>query len=232
MTTGPAFRYAFAFTTLGALALALGLAMGLTVTVDVTGAPLVWFGLAMLAVGASYGFPQHISIFRKSQGRLDIVRKLFLLPYLVPFYSIWHLLRLTLPEPPFAEVAPGFFIGRRLLLREYPPIKTLVDLTAELDEQIPSNADLFAFPILDGAPAPPAVLKEMARKIASSPMPIYLHCAQGHGRTSMVAAAVLIELGVVQSVPEALERIRMVRPGAKPNAIQLEALTIAYRLHE
>jgi hypothetical protein len=137
--------------------------MGLTLSV--TGASLVWFGLATLVVGASYGFPRHISIFRKSQGRLEILRKLFLLPYLVPFYSIWHVLRLTLPEPPFAEVAPGFFIGRRLLLREYPPVKTLVDLTAELDEHIPSNAHLFAFPILDGAPAPPAVLKEMARRL-------------------------------------------------------------------
>lgn len=226
MTTAPAFRYAFAFGMLGLLGLAWGVSM------RYVGAPVVWFGLAMLAVGMNYGFPQHFAIFRKSHGQLAWVRKVFLLPYLAPFYGIWHLLRLTLPEAPFAEVVPGFFLGRRLLLHEYPRVKTLVDLTAELDEHIPSNADLFAFPILDGAPAPPAMLREMARKIASSPQPIYLHCAQGHGRTSMVAAAVLIELGVVQSVPEALEKIRMVRPGAKPNAIQLEALTAAFRPHE
>lgn len=49
-----------------------------------------------------------------------------------------------------------------------------------------------------------------------------------HGRTSMVAAAVLIELGIARSVPDALERIRMVRPGAKPNKEQLRALMTAF----
>lgn len=215
-------RFALAFTMLGVLGIAFGSMVGLA------GFPLIWFGVAMLAVGANYGFPRHFAIFRKKHGQLRLVRKLLLLPYIAMFYGTWHLLRKALSEPPFVELTPGIFIGRRLLPNEYPPVTTLVDLTAELDEHIPNGANLLAFPILDGAPADPTMLREMARKIGTSQAPIYIHCAQGYGRTSMVAAAVLIELGLAPTVKRALEMIRMVRPRAKPNAVQLKALMVAF----
>jgi len=222
MTTSHAFRYALAFTTLGVLGIAFGSMVGLA------GGPLIWFGVTMVAVGANYAFPRHLAVFRKTHGKLGLVRKLLLLPYIVMLYGTWHLLRRASSEAPFVELTRGIFIGRRLLPNEYPPVTTLVDLTAELDEYVPAGANLLAFPILDGAPADPSMLREMARKIGTSRTPIYLHCAQGHGRTSMVAAAVLLELGLAQSVKSALELIRMSRPGAKPNALQLEALIAAF----
>ena len=140
----------------------------------------------------------------------------------------WHFLRKTSSEAPFAELATGIFIGRRLLPTEYPPITTLVDLTAEFDEHVPNGVSLLALPILDGAPAEPSTLREMAKKIEASAMPIYIHCAQGHGRTSMVAAAVLLELRVAPNVPSALSMISKVRPGAKPNKAQRLALMAAF----
>lgn len=143
-------------------------------------------------------------------------------------HVIWHFLRKTSSEAPFAELTTGVFIGRRLLMTEYPPITTLVDLTAEFDEHVPNGANLIAFPILDGAPAETTTLWEMAGKIGASARPIYIHCAQGHGRTSMVAAALLLELRVASNVLSALDMISKVRPGAAPNKAQRHALMAAF----
>lgn len=211
---------------LGFVGIAVGLAGGLW------GGLLFWFGLAMLFIGASYAFPRHFNIFRKTHGKLGWIRKLLLFPYLVLQYGTWHILRRTSTEAPFVELVEGIWIGRRLLLTEYPPIKTLVDLTSELDEHIPYGANLLAFPVLDGAPVEPSRLRRMAREIAIAEKPIYIHCAQGHGRTSMVAAAVLLEMGAAHQVVEALELIRAVRPGAKPNLVQRRALEAAFAAKE
>ncbi len=215
-------RYARAFVFIGVTGLLFGAMLGLS------GLPLVWFGATMLAIGANYAFPQRFVVFRKKNGQLAFACKVLLLPYLVMLYGVWHLIRKTSSEPAFAELAPGLLIGRRLLPHEVPPVATIVDLTAELDEHVPNGATLLALPILDGAPVDPVKLVEMAKKIHASEGPIYLHCAQGHGRTSMVAAAVLLERGLAKNVAEALEMIRRVRPGAKPNRDQRRALEAAY----
>jgi protein-tyrosine phosphatase len=222
MLHGRSLRYAFAFVSLAGPAILFGVSGG------ISGLVLVWFGATLLAVAANYALPNHCSIFRKTNGRLTIMRKIILLPFLALLYGTWHLLRKTSNEAPYAELAPGFLIGRRLLPSEYPPIQTLVDLTAEFDEHVPSGAKLLVFPILDGAPVNPEGLKAIARQIAASAEPLYLHCAQGHGRTSMIAAAVLIERRLAANVNDALAQIANVRPGAKPNRDQRAALSIAY----
>lgn len=219
---GRSLRYAVAFLVLGAVAVVFGLLQGLP------GLLLVWFGVTLVAVALNYAFPNHCSVFGKAAGRVPPTRKILLAPFLLLLYGTWHILRKTSVENPFVELAPGFFIGRRLVAHEYPPVQTLVDLTAEFDEHVPIGATLLAFPILDGAPARPDKLKEIARRIATSSEPCYLHCAQGHGRTSMIAAAVLIERGLAANVAEALAMIAKVRPGAKPNTDQRAALDAAY----
>jgi len=215
-------RYAFAFALLGVPAIVFGALGGFS------GILLVWFGATLLAVAMNYAFPNHCPVFCKTNGRLTLTRKIMLAPFLAFLYGTWHILRKSSTDASFNELAPGFLIGRRLLPSEYPPIQTLVDLTAEFDEHLPKGAKLLAFPILDGAPANPEALKSVARQIATSTEPLYLHCAQGHGRTSMIAAAVLIERRLAPNVSEALASIAKVRPGAKPNRAQRAALEAAY----
>ncbi len=222
MTEGRSFRYAFAFALIGLSGIIFGSAAG------IAGTPLIWLGAAFLSVGANYAFPQQFTVLRKQHGHLGWSRKLLLLPYFMMLDGTWHILRKTSSEAPFVELIEGIFIGRRLLRTEYPRVTTLVDLTSEFDEHVPRGASLLAFPILDGAPAEPSTLRRMAREIAASARPIYIQCAQGHGRTSMVAAAVLIEIGAAQDVATALDMIGAVRPDAKPNAAQLEALNAAF----
>lgn len=222
MTEGRSFRYAMAFALIGLSGVAFGSAAGLV------GAPLIWLGTAFLSVGANYAFPRQFPVLRKQDGQLGLARTVVLLPYIVMLHGTWHILRKTSSEAPFVQLLEGIFIGRRLLRTEYPRVTTLVDLTSEYDEHMPIGAHLLAFPILDGAPIEPAKLRLMAREIAASAKPIYIHCAQGHGRTSMVAAAVLIEIGAAQDIATALDMIRVVRPRAKPNAAQLNALMAAF----
>ena len=59
---------------------------------------------------------------------------------------------------------------------------------------------------------------------------VLLHCKGGLGRTGMIAARLLIELGVPQNV--AIERVRRARPGAIENAAQMAHVRAASALPE
>ncbi|TWU44827.1 hypothetical protein Poly51_58930 [Rubripirellula tenax] len=52
------------------------------------------------------------------------------------------------------------------------------------------------------------------------PKPVLIHCAQGHGRTGLVAAAVLIVSGEAQTAADAIAIIQAVRPGVELNKAQ------------
>lgn len=97
-------------------------------------------------------------------------------------------------EPPH----PDFLIGRRLLRHEYPTgIASVADLTCELAASLPAHAPVtyFGFPILDGGCPRSTELLSNVRVILGLPKPLYVHCAQGHGRTGLVAAAILLAAG-------------------------------------
>lgn len=188
---------------------------------------LLWPAMSWLLVGVAY-LGHGRGLLAKRDRRLRISRKLLLAPHLALLYATWHAVRLVSREPAFARLTDAILIGRRLLLREYPQVRTVVDLTAELDEHVPTGATYVSIPILDAAPLRHGELRDAARRIAACETPIYLHCAQGHGRTAMVAAALLLETGVAGSPEVALEMIQKVRPRARPNAAQARALVEAW----
>ncbi|NUO52813.1 MAG: hypothetical protein HOV80_28545 [Polyangiaceae bacterium] len=221
-------RMAVAFSILGLL---LG---GVAASSEVVQAILFgWAALSLAMVGVAYAGAASF-IFRKNprSGQLPWHRKLILLPYLGSTSLLWHAARVFSRAPPFGELAPGLIIGRRLRCAEYPPgVRTIVDLTHELEERWPGgeSASYLSLPILDGAPLRPDELKRVALQIASVERPVYLHCALGHGRTAMVAGAVLITLRLSSSPDDALTRIAAVRPGARPNREQRNALEACAR---
>ncbi len=126
-------------------------------------------------------------------------------------------------ERPFHELVDGIIIGRRLLPGEYPEgIESVVDLTAEFPEssRIRQGRNYWAFPILDGSPSTPEALEQVARAIMDLPGDVYIHCAEGHGRTALVATSLLLARGDVQSAAEAVELVLGRRPLARMNATQ------------
>jgi len=152
---------------------------------------------------------------------------LWLLPFLAPMWAWWHLRRPTLAEAPWHELLPDLVLGRRLLDREWDlEVDHIVDLTCEYVERPRQRCHpgYLSLPIVDGAAPPADVLRDYAIRISKLPGRIYLHCAEGHGRTATVAAALLLVRGLAADVDEALQQIAAVRKKAQPYARQLRVL--------
>lgn len=179
---------------------------------------LLWPAAALLAVSLAYFGVSPKLIFGKSGPHLGRWSKVLLWPYLRVQNALWHLLRSASGEPPFVSLTEGIVIGRRLLAHEYPRgLASVVDLTCEFSEDLPLQQHSVTYlnvPILDGGHPAPEDLDAAVARIAALPRPLYLHCAQGHGRTAMLAACVSIQLGLAKAPADAIELVRTVRPRA------------------
>src|SRR5262249_22369715 len=138
-------------------------------------------------------------------------------------WVLWHLRRLTDREPCCHEVAPGVWLGRRPLAHELPAAVVLVvDLTAELPPArgVRRGREYLALPTLDSFVPAEGPFRALLEQIVPYPGPIYLHCAQGHGRSAMVAAALLVRRGLAANANEAEARLRQVRRGVRLAPVQ------------
>jgi len=184
---------------------------------------LIWSALAFLFVAIAYLGAGAKLLGKRPDGTISPPRQVLLLPYFVLIGGVWHLVRRLSKEPALHEVAPGIRIGRRLLAREVPKdLQTVVDLTSEFAEPQPLRytANYISVPVLDGMPGTSREFLAAAQRVAELPKPVFVHCAQGHGRTAMFTALLLIATGYAKDVEDALSKIRAVRPGARPNSRQ------------
>jgi hypothetical protein len=148
---------------------------------------------------------------------------LLVLPYALYVAAVWHLVRLLSREPKFNWLGEDLVLSRRLLGHELPEnIASVVDLTCEFTE--PNDRwkmqSYTCYPMLDGSGATPGELREIAVKINEMPKPVLIHCAQGHGRTGLVASAVLLVSGKAQTAADAIAMVQSVRPGVDLNREQ------------
>ncbi len=176
---------------------------------------LLWPGLSCFLVGLAYLGHVPRVFGKRSRGTMAWYSVLVLLPYLLVNWFVWRLLRQFSKEDCFNEVIPGLYIGRRPLRGEVPAdVTMIVDLTAEFPEPhgIRNGREYIASPILDGGTPAELPFKTLVDRIAIYDGPVYIHCAQGHGRTGMVAAAVLVSKGHCRTISEALSHLRLVRP--------------------
>ena len=102
----------------------------------------------------------------------------------------------------------------------------MIDLTAEFLEPatVRIGRAYLAVPMLDGAVPLEAEFHRAVRAAVESPGVVYLHCAQGHGRTGLVAAAVMVARGHSSSAEEALGALRAAQPRLDLNDRQLRFL--------
>ncbi len=180
---------------------------------------------AIVAIGY-FGFGP--TIFGKSSdGKRKWLATFFLLPYLFLTLVTWHLLRLLSRESSTNQLDTDFLLSRRLLGREMPEsVMSVVDLTCELLEprNIRQTKRYLCFPILDASSPKRLELVSLAKEILDLPKPTLIHCAQGHGRTGLIAAAVLIVSRKAQSAKEAISMVKAVRPGIELNSEQKKTL--------
>lgn len=187
---------------------------------------LFWPATSLLIVAIAYLF-QCVKLFgKRTDGSMNPLAILLLLPYLAFLWAVWHLLRVAQTENPHDSVDERTLIGRRLLGRERPDVQSVVDLTCEFPEskRIVENTFYLSFPILDASVTGLAELHTLVKKIDSLVGVTYIHCAQGHGRTGLVTAALLLHRNPKLTVQRAIEQLQEVRPALRCNREQIASL--------
>ena len=184
-------------------------------------ASLILVGLAYLGLGpAVFG--------KRADGTLSPWSIVLLLPYLSYVWGVWRLLRLVRSVSAFDDLAPGIIIGRRLFPAEYPPdVEHVLDLTCEFPEfsEVRRAKDYQHFPILDGYVPRLNDLLRLLGELDRITGTLYIHCAEGHGRTGLVAAAILLSRGVALDADQAVGMVRAKRRRVRLKACQRKMLT-------
>lgn len=203
----------------GILFSAIGLATLAFATLARGGAAwvLVWAGGNFLALGVAYACRDSSVFGKRADGSMRLTRVAPLLPFLVFTWVTWHLARLVSSEPPFHRLATGIILARRLLANEMPAdVAIIVDLTAEFREgrAVIGNREYLSLPILDAGTPRLDALKRLLERLPPSKTAL-VHCAQGHGRTALVVACLLLERGLATTSADAIARVTTARPGAR-----------------
>ena len=187
---------------------------------------MLWPAVSLGIISLAY-FHFGPGVYRKSTGGIQSPFNVILLfPFLLSLWTAWYLLRITKREPAYDWLTNKIVIGRRLLSSEFPEdIDHVIDLTCEFTEpKALRSASYHLFAVLDGFVPTITQLREwvaLATKLSGT---IYIHCAEGHGRTGLFAAALLLHLGECQTPDDALARIQSKRPKVRLGNRQREAL--------
>jgi len=214
-------KYAAMFLLLSSLLAVFGLTSG------GLGFSALWPAACCLAVSISYLLNSPVIFGKQQSGRLNPLSTVLLLPYLAFTWLTWHIVRKLSRENAYDSLDSRTTIGRRLLARELPDdIKNVVDLTAEFPESqdITGKSNYVAIPILDASVVPQKRINSIVSRIDELNGPTYIHCAQGHGRTGFVTAALMIHRDPNLSVDDAIQRLQNVRPSLSCNKTQIETL--------
>lgn len=215
-------KYGFAFALFGSLCVAAPLTLGWWA------APLVWLGAAYFVVSAAYLGLGVWAFGKSASGKRSRIAAFLLWPYLSMAWLVWRCSIVASREPAFAKLDDSITIGRRLRRHEFPSdVEIVVDLTCEFSPALPESPSIrcVSYPILDaGVPDSAEQLIETLRAVLGESKPIYIHCAQGHGRTALVACCFLLASNKVKDVETAIGQVLEVRPLARMNTAQTEWL--------
>lgn len=175
-----------------------------------------WPVVSLLLVAAAYALGTAAVFGKRADGSRARWAQAALFPYLCFARCVWELQTRLSFEPPWHVVHERWVIARRLRLRELPPdVSAILDLTCELTDPraLREHQGYRCRPLLDANTMPATELRELVHSLG---LPgegrLLVHCANGHGRTGLVAAAWLYCQGIDSTPRAALERIRRQRP--------------------
>ena len=188
---------------------------------------LLWPGVSFTLVGMAYAGLGAPVFGKQADGTLHWLSTWVLFPYLGFSWIIWHIARMIKRERAFDTLVDGIVIGRRLLPDEYPSgIASVVDLTCEFPEPkaVRDGRTYCSLPVLDASVPSNDALEDLVKEIATLRRDVYVHCAEGHGRTAMVAAALLVCSGEATDPEKAIELVLRKRPKARMNSAQRQTV--------
>lgn len=202
-------RYAIVFGLLGAGSVTLAVQHGGWAWL------LLWPGASALVVGAGYGAMGGCVFGKRRDGGYAWWAWGVHLPFLLITLLVWYVLRWWVKENAADEVGPGLWIGRRPLCHELPEsVAWVVDLTAEFwpARGVCPGRGYRCYPTLDGHVTDVQEFLRCVREVAELDGPLFIHCAQGHGRSAALAAAILIARDLAADVEDAEQLMRKSRP--------------------
>ena len=192
---------------------------------------LLWACGNCVVVAAAYAWHAPQVFGKRADGTMTWGPRLLLMPYLWLTWLVWYGQIRFSREAVCDEVAPGLWLGRRASAAEVPPgISLMVDLTSEFAEPaaLRTGRVYLYLPTLDNAAPDRKEFDEAVQTIAAWEGGVYIHCALGHGRSALVAAAVLVARGLAGSPEEAWTRVKQARPGVKLDRVQ-QAFLMSWR---
>jgi protein-tyrosine phosphatase len=185
-----------------------------------------WLGIDFLVLGIAHIRGFHRLFGKRADGTLPFWSWMIFLPLHLYSLAVLKFARTIRNEPWNSDVNEMLSIGSRPFVRDdCANFDSIVDLTAEFQEvkSVRQRPGYISFPILD-ASAPSAHALELALNACHSGR-MFIHCAQGHGRTGLFAAAWLLANGVAANAGEALQILTKARPGINLNSEQRRCLS-------
>jgi len=178
---------------------------------------LMWLAASLAAQALGYAGMGAV-VFQKHRGLLPWVVRIVLAPYMICARITLHYYCRGLA--PYAQAAPGVWIGRRLTTPEAESViqkgvTAALDLTAGFPESEPlrklqyMNVQLLPLTVpslLQLQDAVRFVQEQSKRGI------VYVHGALGYSRSVGVVSAYLLAAGLAKSVSEAVEQVRKLVP--------------------
>lgn len=213
-------KYGFLFLTLALLLTGIAISWGSWYLL------ILWPAVSLSIVACGY-LGLGARVFGKTSiGSISPLHLIPLLPYLVLLWTLWLIARSFRREQPYHQLTNNVLFGRRLMSHEVPEgIDHVVDLTCEfIEPREMRNLSYFSFPILDASVASEEQLLTWIEQTAKLEGKVYIHCAEGRGRTGLFAAALLLKIGEVRTVEEAISRVTEKRPPVKLNTQQRACL--------
>jgi hypothetical protein len=187
--------------------------------------------ISFLLVAVAYFGAGPRLLFKRTSGRRHPAAWLVHWPYFALTALSYRLSRLLAREAAYVEVAPNVFLGRRLTPREARRAEgwlAVLDLVAELPEPRPLRdlANYRSLPVLDATAMSLDQLCDAVEWVGrhAATGPVYVHCALGHGRSALVAAAYLIAVGRAADAKSAEKYLRELRPGVRLHRSQRRTL--------
>jgi protein-tyrosine phosphatase len=179
-------------------------------------AGLLWSGISLALVGLAYVVRSPRVFGKREDGSIAWSATVLLLPFLLVQWVTWRVYTLLSREPAWHEIEPGLWLGRRASRRELPKgVEVVVDLTEAFPKPRGYDGlDYVALPTLDACPPPREATVALVRRLASCERGLYIHCAQGHGRSALLVALLLVARGEVHGLEEAMAQLKAMRPGA------------------
>lgn len=176
-----------------------------------------WLTTNALFFALVYGLNKPNWFLKSSKGKVNIFILILNLPWLIFTFIVWHIQRILSSENKLNHIAgTNIYIGRRLLGDELPKeINVVIDLTCEFNEPFFKNVVYINIPLLDAiAPSKEifTTIEDLKNKVNGKS--VFIHCAQGHGRTALFTSILLVKLGISPNYFDAHKLILSSRPKA------------------